>query len=58
MEVIELLQLPQGALREAGLSLRKVEYVEGLAQAMTEGRFDPSKLPRCVASVHGVPKSI
>jgi DNA-3-methyladenine glycosylase II len=36
--------LPSGALREAGLSMRKVEYVEGLAQAMEEDRFDPSKL--------------
>jgi DNA-3-methyladenine glycosylase II len=44
MEATEVLKLPPGALREAGLSLRKVEYVEGLAQAMTEGRFDPSKL--------------
>ena len=44
MEAIELLQLPPGALREAGLSRRKVEYVEGLAQAIAEGSFDPSQL--------------
>ncbi len=44
MEAAEVLQLPPGALREAGLSRRKVEYVEGLAQAMAEGRFDPSQL--------------
>ena len=44
MEATEVLQLPPGALREAGLSLRKVEYVEGLAQAMAEGSFDPSQL--------------
>jgi DNA-3-methyladenine glycosylase II len=44
MEAIELLQLPPGALREAGLSLRKVEYVEGLAQAIVEGSFNPSQL--------------
>ena len=31
-------------MREAGLSSRKVEYVEGLARAMEEGRFDPSRL--------------
>jgi DNA-3-methyladenine glycosylase II len=39
-----VLCLPSGALRGAGLSMRKVEYVEGLAQAMAEQRFDPSKL--------------
>ena len=44
MEAGELLKLPPGALRAAGLSLRKVEYVEGLAQAMAQGRFDPSRL--------------
>ena len=44
MEATEVLQLPPGALREAGLSLRKVEYVEGLARAMAEGSFDPSRL--------------
>ena len=44
MEADELLQLPPGALREAGLSLRKVEYVEGLARAMAEGSFDPEDL--------------
>jgi DNA-3-methyladenine glycosylase II len=44
MEATEVLQLPPGALREAGLSQRKVEYVEGLAQAMAEGSFDPSQL--------------
>jgi DNA-3-methyladenine glycosylase II len=44
MEATEVLKLPPGALREAGLSLRKVEYVEGLAQAIAEGSFDPSHL--------------
>ena len=44
MEAGELLKLPPGALREAGLSRRKVEYVEGLAQAISEGSFDPSQL--------------
>ena len=44
MEAGEVLQLPPGALREAGLSLRKVEYVEGLARAMVEGSFDPEHL--------------
>lgn len=39
-----VLSLASGALREAGLSSRKVEYVEGLARAMEEGRFDPSRL--------------
>jgi len=44
MEATAMLQLPAGALRQAGLSQRKVEYVEGLAQAMVEGSFDPSQL--------------
>lgn len=44
MEAEALLRLPQGALRAAGLSMRKVEYVEGLAQAMVEKRFDPAAL--------------
>jgi DNA-3-methyladenine glycosylase II len=44
VEATEVLQLPAGALRQAGLSQRKVEYVEGLAQAMAEGSFDPSQL--------------
>ena len=41
MEAAAVLKLPPGALREAGLSGRKVEYVEGLALAMVERRFDP-----------------
>ncbi len=44
MQAADVLQLPAGALREAGLSLRKVEYVEGLASALTEGEFDPAVL--------------
>lgn len=40
----DVFRLQPGALRAAGLSLRKVEYVEGLAQAMNDGRFDPEKL--------------
>jgi DNA-3-methyladenine glycosylase II len=44
MNAAAVLCLPAGALRDAGLSLRKVEYVEGLAQAMVEERFDPSEL--------------
>ena len=42
MEAESVLRLPTGALREAGLSLRKVEYVEGLARAIVDKRFDPS----------------
>jgi len=45
MKAEAVLRLPAGALRTAGLSLRKVEYVEGLAQAMTDKRFDPAVLP-------------
>jgi DNA-3-methyladenine glycosylase II len=44
MSAAAALCLPAGALRDAGLSMRKVEYVEGLAQAIAEERFDPSKL--------------
>ena len=39
-----LLALPDGALRTAGLSGRKVEYVTGLARAIIEERFSPAKL--------------
>jgi DNA-3-methyladenine glycosylase II len=42
MQAQAALRLPQGALRAAGLSGRKVEYVEGLAQAMVDNRFDPT----------------
>ena len=44
MEAGELLDLPAGALRKAGLSERKVEYVEGLAQAIVDGSFEISGL--------------
>ncbi|MCP4876268.1 MAG: DNA-3-methyladenine glycosylase 2 family protein [Gammaproteobacteria bacterium] len=44
MEAQDVLRLPEGALRAAGLSRPKVGYVEGLAQAIAEERFDPSKL--------------
>ena len=44
MQAEAVLRLREGALREAGLSERKVEYVESLAQAITEKRFDPSGL--------------
>lgn len=44
MQAADVLQLPAGALREAGLSLRKVEYVEGLASALMAGEFDPAAL--------------
>ena len=44
MQADEVLRLPAGALREAGLSQRKVEYVEGLARAIADGGFDPDEL--------------
>ncbi len=44
MEAAEVLQLPEGSLRAAGLSSRKVDYVEGLAQAMVSKKFEPAKL--------------
>ena len=40
MQAHKLLELPEGALREAGLSGRKVEYAEGLAKAIDEGALD------------------
>ena len=40
-----LLDLPENALREAGLSMRKVEYAQGLAQAILDGVFVPGDLP-------------
>jgi len=43
MEADAVLQLPAGALRAAGLSARKVEYVEGLARAMLDNQFDPTR---------------
>lgn len=39
-----LLDLPRQALREAGLSQRKVEYAQGLAEAIISGDFDPEAL--------------
>ncbi len=44
MQAAEVFDLPSGALRDAGLSARKVEYVEGLAQAIVEGSLDPAAL--------------
>lgn len=45
MRAEEVPRLPTGALREAGLSGNKVRYVEGLAQAIIDNEFDPSRLP-------------
>lgn len=39
-----LLQLPEGALRNAGLSGRKVEYAVGLARAIVDRKFNPEHL--------------
>lgn len=39
-----LLELPQSALREAGLSARKVEYALGMASSIVDGDFQPEKL--------------
>ncbi len=44
LEARAVLALPDGALRAAGLSVRKVEYVTGLARAMVDGKFDPVRL--------------
>ncbi|MBT8437174.1 MAG: DNA-3-methyladenine glycosylase 2 family protein [Gammaproteobacteria bacterium] len=45
MEAQEVLRLPGGSLRAAGLSVRKVEYVEGLARAIVDNQFDVAQLP-------------
>jgi len=45
MEAEEVLRLPAGALRAAGLSARKVEYVEALARAIVDNHFDVTQLP-------------
>ncbi len=39
-----LLALPDTALREAGMSQRKMEYAQGLANAIMQGSFDPEAL--------------
>ena len=44
MDAGAVLCLPAGALRAAGLSAPKVDYVEGLASAIVEGRFAPRSL--------------
>ena len=44
MEAQDVLGLPAGALRAAGLSARKVEYAEGLARAIIDKNFDISRL--------------
>ncbi len=44
LEAEAVLALPAGALREAGLSARKVEYALGLAGAIAAGDFDPARL--------------
>ena len=44
MQADRVLELAPGKLRAAGLSARKVEYVEGLARAMVNKEFDPARL--------------
>lgn len=46
MDPVAALNLAPGVLREAGLSSRKVEYVEGLAQAIVEQNFDLRQFPQ------------
>ena len=45
LDASSLLNLPVGALREAGLSMRKVEYAQGLASAILDGVLNPDDLP-------------
>lgn len=44
LDAASLLNLPEGALREAGLSMRKVEYAQGLANAILDGDLIPDDL--------------
>ena len=44
MRAQRLLELPDGALRQAGLSGRKVEYAQGLATAIADGELDVDAL--------------
>ncbi len=44
MEAQDVLRLPAGTLRAAGLSRRKVEYVEALARAIDANQFEISRL--------------
>ena len=44
LDALSLLNLPEGALREAGVSTRKVEYAQGLANAILDGDFVPEDL--------------
>ncbi len=44
VEAAALLELPEGALRRAGLSARKVEYAQGLAQSIVEQSFEVPRL--------------
>jgi len=44
METQDVLRLPAGALRAAGLSERKVEYVEALARAIDDNQFEIPRL--------------
>ena len=45
LDASSLLNLPEGALREAGLSMRKVDYAQGLAHAILDGVLIPGDLP-------------
>ena len=45
LDALSLLRLPEGALRQAGLSMRKVEYAYGLANAILDGVLKPDDLP-------------
>lgn len=54
-----LLELPDTALREAGLSSRKVEYAQGVAKSIADGSFRPDELSameddQVIASISGL----
>lgn len=45
LDASSLLNLPEGALRAAGLSMRKTEYAQELASSILDGVFNPDDLP-------------
>lgn len=43
-EPSQIIQMPDEKLRECGISFSKIKYIKGLAQAASDGSFEPEKL--------------
>lgn len=43
-EPSQIIQMPDEKLRECGISFSKIKYIKGLAQAVSDGSFEPEKL--------------